>query len=104
MLTEFFDLERITEKIQKQVNFWNRFNLSLPGRIAVAKSIMYLPINYLGSFINFGMQLYTLWEDIITRYVKGKLNIARDRFFLPLCNGSLGLFKISNFLDAQRLG
>jgi exonuclease III len=96
--------ENITEKIQKQVNFWNRFNLSLPGRIAVAKSMMYSQINYLGSFINFGMQLYTLWEDIITRYVKGKLNVARDRFFLPLCNGGLGLFKISNFLDAQRLG
>jgi hypothetical protein len=96
--------EIITEKIQKQINYWLRFNLSLPGRITIAKSMLYSQINYLGSFIDFGSQLYARWEDLITRYVKGKLNIARDRFFLPLSSGGLGLFKIRNFLDAQRVG
>jgi hypothetical protein len=91
--------EIITEKIQKQINYWSRFNLSLPGRITIAKSMLYSQINYLGSFIDFGSQLYARWEDMITRYVKGKLNIARDRFFLPLSSGGLGLFKIRNFLD-----
>ncbi len=31
----------ITEKLQKISNYWRRFNLSLPGRIAITKSLMY---------------------------------------------------------------
>jgi Reverse transcriptase (RNA-dependent DNA polymerase) len=31
----------ITEKICRQINFWNRFCLSLPGRIAICKAMLY---------------------------------------------------------------
>ena len=32
--------ETIVKKINKECNWWSRFNLSLPGRIIVAKSMM----------------------------------------------------------------
>jgi hypothetical protein len=42
---------KITQSIAKEKNFWLRFNLSLPGRIAIAKSMLYSQINYLGCFL-----------------------------------------------------
>jgi hypothetical protein len=38
----------IEEKVQKQVNIWARFNLSLSGRINIAKTMMYSQLNYAG--------------------------------------------------------
>ena len=33
--------KKIVGKMRKQVNFWKRFNLSLPGRISIAKTFLY---------------------------------------------------------------
>jgi hypothetical protein len=96
--------EILTEKIKKQIAFWQRFSLSFPGRVDIAKSFMYSQLNYLGSIMNFGSYWYEKWESLITNYVKGKLNIARDRFFQPVADGGIGLFRIQNFLDSQRVG
>jgi hypothetical protein len=93
-----------TEKICKQNNFWNHFCLSLPGRIAISKAMLYSQLNYLGSFSDFGTSNYSKWENLITNFAKCNFNKAKDRFFLPVEQGGVGLFKISSFLDAQRLG
>ena len=34
------NIDLIIEKIQKQSNYWKRFNLSLPGRISIAKTFL----------------------------------------------------------------
>ncbi|MFN9959217.1 MAG: hypothetical protein ACK55I_39500, partial [bacterium] len=39
------------EKILSQIRFWNRFDLSLPGRISVSKTFMYSQLNYIGCFL-----------------------------------------------------
>jgi Reverse transcriptase (RNA-dependent DNA polymerase) len=39
------------EKVQKQINTWSRFNLSLTGRINIAKTMMYSQLNYNGCFL-----------------------------------------------------
>jgi hypothetical protein len=94
----------ITEKIKNQISFWQRFSLSFPGRVNIAKSMLYSQLNYLGSIIDFETHWYERWEKLITTYVKGILNIAKDRFFLPKDAGGVGLFKVQDFLDAQKVG
>ena len=39
------------KKMQKFANFWNRFKLSLPGRIAIAKTFLFSLINHIGCFL-----------------------------------------------------
>ena len=39
------------QKITKIINFWERFNLSLPGRINIAKTLLLSQISYLGCII-----------------------------------------------------
>jgi hypothetical protein len=41
----------ILSKIKKQISIWRPFNLSLPGRINIAKTMLYSQINYLGCFL-----------------------------------------------------
>jgi hypothetical protein len=96
--------EIITNKLLNQSHYWSRFNLSLPGRIAIAKTMMYSQLNYLGSFLNFDAQSIKRWEEIIGKFVSGKMNIAKDRIFKEVSEGGMGLFPIEIFLQSQKLG
>jgi hypothetical protein len=39
------------QKINKTINFWDRFNLSLPGRILISKTFLLSQLNYFGSIL-----------------------------------------------------
>jgi hypothetical protein len=64
--------------------------------------MMYSQINYLGSFLPIPRQLLVDWDKLITDFVKGKLNIARNRLFKSPADKGIGLFDITDFLDAQK--
>ena len=89
-------------KVNNQKNFWIRFNLSLPGRINIAKSMMYSQINYLGCILPFNIIQLQRLSLLIEDFVRGNLNISKKRMTMTCEEGGLGLFKISDFLDAQR--
>jgi hypothetical protein len=92
------DLE---EKVQSQIRFWGRFDLSLPGRILVSKTFMYSQINYLGCFLPLDLARLTNIENKIEEYVRGPLNISKERMTLTREDGGLGLFSLSHFLGSQ---
>ena len=91
----------ILEKIRKQSNFWRRFNLSLPGRINIAKTFMYSQINYLGCFLPFTNVVLQSFSLEIEKFVRGNLQIGKNKIYAPLEHGGLGLFKINEFLQSQ---
>jgi hypothetical protein len=94
--------EKIIEKIRKQIGTWRPFILSLPGRISIAKTMLYSQINYLGCFMPLTDETYNVIEDLIVSFVKGPLNLAKKRVFQSVGNGGLGLFPIVDFIDAQK--
>jgi hypothetical protein len=94
--------EFITRKIIDQISLWSRFNLSLPGRIAIAKTMLYSQVNYLGCFLPFEKQTISHWEDIIRKFVSGNLNVSAKRCYLPAAEGGLGLVPVNVHLNAQR--
>jgi hypothetical protein len=96
-------LENVRNKVIGQVAFWKRFNLSLPGRIEIAKTMLYSQINYLGCFLKLSDALITSIEQIIEQFVSGKMTIAKKRFAKKIEMGGLGLFDIKTFLDGQRI-
>ncbi len=81
---------------------WRPFNLSLPGRISIAKSMLYSQINYLGCFLPMPDNITETISNLIVNFVKGNLNIAKKRLFLSVEGGGLGLFPVKDFLDAQK--
>jgi hypothetical protein len=92
----------ILSKIRREVQNWSRFNLSLPGRIAIAKTMMYSQINYLGCFLEIPTEILLQYDTLITNFVKGNMNIARNRLYKHPSHGGLGLFNLSSFLCAQQ--
>ena len=92
----------IRDKIKNQVRYWSRFNLSLPGRILIAKTMLYSQINYMGCFLPLSKDHITPLEHIIEHFVRGNLKISFERVFTEIKNGGLGLFRVESFLNAQK--
>jgi hypothetical protein len=95
--------EHITRKITENITRWSRYNLSLPGRILIAKTMLYSQVNYLGSFLSFNKNILSDWEQFIHTFVSGNLNISIKRTFQSIEVGGLGLFKMNDFLMAQKM-
>jgi hypothetical protein len=49
--------------IMEKISFWSPFNLSLPGRINIAKTMLYSQINYFGCVL-------PIADDMIAEYDK----------------------------------
>jgi hypothetical protein len=92
------------QKVNGIKRFWERFNLSLPGRIAVAKSLMLSQVSYLGCMVSPDTVQVNELKNLIYGFVKGKINVAKDKVTLDPKFGGLGMIDIDNFIIAQQCG
>jgi hypothetical protein len=88
--------------IQKIINFWGRFNLSLSGRIRIAKCFILSQINYLGCIITPIEDDLCWMQNSFDSFCTGNLRIGKEKLYLPLGDGGLGLINIKNALIAQQ--
>jgi hypothetical protein len=94
--------ENIKQKIVNLSSYWDRFRLSLPGRITIAKTFLVSQLNYIGCFLKPSDAMTDQIQVIIDNFVKKNLNIAQDRLTSSVDSGGLGMFDIKTFLSAQR--
>jgi hypothetical protein len=94
--------ETLREKIVNLAAYWERFRLSLPGRITIAKTFLISQLNYLGCFLKPSQRIISDIQVILDNFVKKNLNIASDRISQPTDSGGLGMLNISDFLASQR--
>jgi hypothetical protein len=99
-LTENFD--RIYDKMVSTANYWSRFKLSLPGRIAIAKTFLISQLNYLGCVFRPTDEQLARMQSVADNFVKKNLNISKSRLYLPPDKGGLGFFNLNSFLESQR--
>jgi hypothetical protein len=92
----------ILEKVEKIIRFWDRFHLTLPGRLAIMKTLLIPQLNYLGCFLVPKVDTLRLIQLAIDKFVIKNLNISVGRRYLPPEKGGLGIFELSSFLLAQR--
>jgi hypothetical protein len=93
---------KIKEKILLQVRFWERFKLSLPGRLSIAKTFLVSQLNYLGCVFSVPDNICLEIQEIITNFIRKNLKIARDRICTSAEKGGLGFLDLQDFLSAQR--
>jgi hypothetical protein len=94
------NFDRVITQLINIRNFWTRFNLSMPGRLAVAKTLMLSRLGYLGCIIDLDMVQLGEIEKIIYTFVKGKLTVAEKRINVNPDSGGLGMINISEYLTA----
>jgi hypothetical protein len=93
---------KIHEKIQRLVRFWERFHLSLPGRIAVLKTLLIPQINYLRCFLDRNDAVLEDIQNTLDSFVISSLRVSKERRYLQPEQGGLGIFNLKTFLTAQK--
>jgi hypothetical protein len=66
----------IKTKIINLASYWERFRLTLPGRIIIAKTFLISQLNYIGCFLKPSDIIMEEIQVIIDNFVKKNLNIA----------------------------
>ncbi len=97
-LTSHFDT--VARKIENLIEYWERFHLSLAGRISVCKTFMLAQIGYIGSFLTPTPSQLKKMQDLIDNFCLGSLCTARKKLYLPPSKGGLGLINIKNYITA----
>ena len=92
----------IKEKILKIIRMWELYRLTLPGRIAIIKTLIMPQLNYLGSFLSPSNAKLEELQCLIDRFGVQTLRVSKERLYLPCEKGGLGLFRLSSFLSAQK--
>jgi exonuclease III len=92
---------KIREKIVNLGAYWERFRLSLPGRITVAKTFLLSQLNYVASWLKPSPEMLNSIQSIIDNFVLSTLNISKERLYLPVNKGGIGMFNLATFFTAQ---
>jgi hypothetical protein len=94
-------LDHFTEtrgKILRIKEYWERFNLSLPGRISVCKTFMLSQIGYLGCIITPTEAQFKALQKELDDFCLGTLRIAKKKLYLPVSEGGLGLIYLKDYV------
>jgi hypothetical protein len=94
------NFEGVRIKIDNLIRFWERFFLSLPGRITIYKTLLIPQINYFASILTPSHDTILNLQLAMERFVLGGLPLARDRIYKKVGEGGLGLFNLADFISA----
>jgi hypothetical protein len=89
-------------KMRKIVGNWSRFRLTLPGRIAIAKSMILSQVTFHGTILEPTTVQLRVMNEIIEGFVTHNIVISKERMYVPVKKGGLGLINLENFLAAQK--
>jgi hypothetical protein len=92
------NFDTVETKIASTVNFWKRFNLSLIGRINVAKTLLLSQVGYVGCIISPKPEQLKRISSQINDFVTGGFNIKKDDLYLSVKKGGLGMIDLEEFL------
>jgi exonuclease III len=97
---EYFD--GLYEKILGIIAFWQRFRLSLQGRLNVFKTLILCQINYGGCFLDFGEADVDRLQTICNGFVLSNIRLSKEKLYADPESGGIGLINIKDYLCAQR--
>jgi hypothetical protein len=98
------NFNKVEEKIAKTKRFWERFNVSLPGRIAIAKSLMLAQVSYVGCFCDPDPDVLKRIKILIEEFIKGRLGLAKDKMYISPKYGGIGMIDLDDFLVSIKCG
>jgi hypothetical protein len=87
-------------KIRQLIGLWSRYNLSLGGKIAIAKTMLISQIGYIGCIIQPTTEQLNTLQTLIDSYVTNGTVIAADRLYTKPKAGGIGLIRLSTYLTA----
>jgi hypothetical protein len=89
LLPRAFDA--IKEKIVSLILFWERFKLTLPGRISIIKTLLLPQLNYLGSFLTPEDSTLAEIQNLLDKFALDRQIMSPNRRYLSPELGGGGL-------------
>jgi hypothetical protein len=78
--------------------------VSLPGRIAIAKSLMLAQVSYVGCFCDPDPDVLKRIKILIEEFIKGRLGLAKDKMYISPKYGGIGMIDLDDFLVSIKCG
>ena len=91
----------IKEKIVRIVRFWDRFFLSLPGKITVYKTLLLPQLNYVASILTPTENMLKEISKIMENFVTQGLNIAKNRLYSKPEEGGARFNRLKAFYNSS---
>ena len=94
------NVDPIKQKISSIIRFWDRFYLSLQGKITVYKTLLMPQLNYIGTILSPDRETLIEIEQMMEGFVTNGFQIAKSRLYVPANSGGIGLFQLETFITA----
>ena len=89
-------------KVNKVIDYWSKFYLSLIGKVSVAKTFVYSQLAYLCTAWEFSKKFNETIENKIIKFVNSHVKVGKEKIFTNTNTGGLGLFKVSEYANGIR--
>ena len=96
---------KVKEKIQNQISLWRPYNLSLRGRITIAKVKLVSQLTFVSTVLDTKHSIINEIQDLINNFVMGikaggRHWISKDLIYTPTKQGGLGVIFLEDFIKA----
>jgi hypothetical protein len=98
------NFDKTITSLKKSIDYWERYYLTLPGRINVIKSLLFPLVLYIGCFLMPSTAKTKQMQELLDNFAVGRLNFSKKRITVPQDQCGLGLFDIEKFLTGQQAG
>jgi len=95
--------EKISSKVSNIIRFWERFNLTLPGKISIYKTLLLPQVNFIATILTPNDFFLNSLASEMERFVLKGFNISKNRAYLSPDQGGLGMFNLKNFITALQV-
>jgi hypothetical protein len=92
------NFETCINKIRNIITFWQRFRLSLSGRINVAKSLLLSQLTFHGSIILPSSEQLNIISELINNFISSGLKISKKAITVSTAKGGTGFPDLTEFL------
>ena len=95
----------VKERIKNIISLWRQYNLSLRGRITIAKVKLVSQLTYISTVLDPNQTLLDEIQELINNFVMGhkaqnKHWISKDLLYTPTSKGGFGIIQLHNFTRA----
>jgi hypothetical protein len=94
--------EIVKSKIRRIINNWNRYGLTLGGKITVIKTLVLPHISFVGSVLEPPEGWVERISEIIEKFVLGTEKFAKIKIYTNSEKGGLGLIPIREYILSQQ--
>ena len=97
--------DKVIKNVRNKISLWKIFNLSIQGRIVVAKTHLISQVQYVGTILPLPREVKNNISEMIESFVQGSgKKLAKDKLYSRVEDGGLNLISLDPICKALKCG